>query len=415
MIQRLCRVVVCSAFAIVGATAEQSREDWLKELSAAYAKQESFIVTYTSQGEGKSLEVTIGMDQRADLTLLHMIGKKDGQVHEVKQWNTPDDHFYLHAPAGLVRVDGVTNETRQLSKVLSAFNDLVTGKANPPLTWHPHISMLLNTKTVAMDMGFNKNSETMWSSALAGATVHESDKETVTFSTVKHGRLTFNRASGLLTRQWIEGAQGEERVLIAENVWLNPGKEAVVRMSSGWDTKARTQSSAMMTASLRSSFFQSVVDGVDEGKLPLEKLDTFLTEQRGALEQFADACVYTGPGSLSSTPVWEQMVDALRDDLRAIWVKKNPGKTDDEKAFATFLTDPKLREESRDQFLKKMDLMDGMKDPSLKEFLPNGKRPQGKTDDGKVAAEKIETALTRAYVSAILDRKMTELWGEAKP
>ena len=161
MIQRLCRVVVCSAVAIVGATAEQSREDWLKELSVAYAKQESFIVTYTSQGEGRSLEVTIGMDQRAGLTLLHMIGKKDGQVHEVKQWNTPDDHFYLHAPAGLVRVDGVTNETRQLSKVLSAFNDLVTGKANPPLTWHPHISMLLNTKTVAMDMGFNKNSETM--------------------------------------------------------------------------------------------------------------------------------------------------------------------------------------------------------------------------------------------------------------
>ena len=79
------RFVLCLLAAIATAAAERSPADWLQEISAAYAKQESFIVTYTSSGENKSLEVTIGLEHKASLTVFHMIGIKNGRKDEIRQ------------------------------------------------------------------------------------------------------------------------------------------------------------------------------------------------------------------------------------------------------------------------------------------------------------------------------------------
>ena len=405
------RFVLCLLAAIATAAAERSPADWLQEISAAYAKQESFIVTYTSSGENKSLEVTIGLEHKASLTVFHMIGIKNGRKDEIRQWNTPDDHFYLPGAAGVKRVDGVVEETRRLSKVLSAYMGFVAGEEKPPLIWQPHISLLLDRSTVDLDVGFSKTGETMWASALVGATVGRSDKETVTFSTKNHGLLTFDCATGLLTRQLVKGTQGEDRLLTARDVRLNPGKAEILRISSDWETEGDAYPSVMMTRTLRSSLFQGIVDGVDEGKMTPGRLAEFLDQERETLDQFAAACLLTLPGSLASKAEWKRMIELLKKDVRTTWLKRHPQQAGDEEAFHAFLADPRLREATRGQFVRKIDELEGMREQALQELFPDKNLPAGKTDDGKVAAKKIETTLVESYVSAILDRKMTEFWG----
>ena len=55
-----------------------------------------------------------------------------------------------------------------------------------------------------------------------------------------------------------------------------------------------------------------------------------------------------------------------------------------------------------------------MREQALQELFPDKNLPAGKTDDGKMAAKKIGTTLVESYVSAILDRKMTEFWGRSR-
>lgn len=397
---------------MASATAEQSREDWLEELSAAYVKHESLIVTYTAQSNGKSLVATIAMDHPSGLRLLRVLGESDGKIEEVRNWNTPDDHFYVQSPVGLARVSGVQEETRCLTEILLAVQKL-REEPGPPIVSSSRISLLLDKENIAAFAGFAIRRESPWKYALAEAKVDESNEETVTFSTPDYGQLTFNRANGLLILQLIKGEQGKDRTLIAENVRLNPGKEAILRLSSEWDTEAKAGPSYNVTRTFRAEIFQTIVDWVDQGHLTPEKLDTWLKEPHG-LEQFINACLLDGPDTVSAGDYWKRWMDYQRNTLKIRWLETNPGpKADEDKVFGAYLKDPKIRNASRKElmpdFLKDKNVSEG----AMLEIFIDQPRPQGKTDDGKAAAEKIQNALTRSYISAIVDRKMTEFWGKA--
>jgi len=408
----LFRVILCSAAFVLTATAERSLKDWQEELSAAYLKQESLIVTYTSQGKKNSLEATMALEHSSGLRLLRVLGKIDGKIEEVRNWNTPDDHFYVQTSLGLIRVDGVEKEARYLTEILVAVQKL-REEPGPPIVSSSKISLLFDKESIAAFAGLSIHRESPWKYALAKAKVDEFNEETVTFTTPDHGKLTFNRSNGLLILQSVKGKQGDDRTLIAENVRLNPGKEAILQLSSEWDTEAEAKPSFNVTRTFRAEIFQDIVDWVDQGHLAQEKLDTWLEEPHG-LDRFISVCLRNGPDTLSADDYWKEWLDYQKNKLKTAWVETYTGpKADEDKAFEAHLKDPKIRNASCKELMPDLLKDKDVRDWVMVEIFVDQPRPQGKTDNGKATAEKIQDLLIRAYISDIADRKMTEFWGKA--
>ncbi len=399
------------AFGIAAADEPKDAAGWVEELSKTYAKLDGFTATYASKGEGKSLETVMGMDEISHLAALHMTATKNGRTMENRQWITDNDELFAFvSPAELMVISGVQTELNSLVELTTAFAAFPADKALTTFQMTP--SMLISKESIHPECHVKTSGRPSWEEMVQEAKVEASDPKSVTFLTKEHGQLTVSRETALLVRQSVTADDGEVRVLELKEHRINPGKEAILKISQGWKTEgAKVVARGAMLAGLRLEVFQAIVTAADEGKMDLAKLEKLLGEQRDALRRFGDGFTSEAGGSLAGAPFWKEMLDGLRDKMRIEWLAR-AGEFD-EKEFETQLANPKLRWKIRDDLAADLDVEKSRERVMFEIFgKMGGAELKAKGEAGQAARKLVESALVRGYNEAVLERKMTKHWGE---
>ncbi len=403
--------------------AEEARtaEQWTEELTTAYARQEGFIATYRSEGEGKSLKAVLGVDKTSGLGALHMKAAKDGQEMESRQWNTANDELFVDpGRPPIAMVSGIATEIKSLnalSNVLAMAIDKADGADNAAALPHQLMpSMLLTKDSISIGIRLQPAAQPAWIGEIGAAHVEESDDKNVIFSTVDHGLLVVSRETGLVVRQSVTADDGEIRVLELAELRLNPGREEIAKISAGWNTEgAKTIARGAMLAGIRLQVFQSLVDAADEDEVDLDKLEKELASQRDDLRRFAEGFIAEVGGSLASHEFWKGMLDTIREKLREEWQATPEGsKPGNEALFEKLLLSENFRKTARDRLAGFLLEVEGGKERVMGEIFRKigGAELKARTEPGKTTKHLLETAIFRAYTEAVFESKMNRHWGE---
>lgn len=396
-----------------GLAAPVTPEQWVEELSSTYAGHLGFTAIYHSEGPGKSLDVTLGMDKGSGLSALHMTVTKDGNAMEAKLWNTVEDELYTDSGGGISRVKGVATELNSLAGLASKCLTNPTKKEEEGGRQFV-ASMWITKDGILPTIGIRPRNEPTWKSDVKGAAVKASDDKSVTFETAKWGLLTISRETGLMSRQSITSDSGEVRVLELRQFQIDPGKEAITGISKGWSTEGAKQADAgVYTRAFRLKVFQAVVDAVETGDADLEKLESVLKEQRPALRGFARPYTAEVGNSLATGDTWKKILGATKDSLRKQWTEKDGNKEGDEAAFELYLAEPAIRAQVRDELGKSLSEIEESKKRLMWEIFGHAGDPELKATNktGETAKAVIEQAMARAYIEAVMEQKMKEFWG----
>jgi hypothetical protein len=409
----MLRISSCLMLALGIAVADESKDaaTWVAELSATYAKLDGFTATYTSKGEGKSLKVVMGMDETSDLGALHLTATKDGRPMETRQWNTDNDELFMFGSwGGLIVISGIRTELQSLSELNKVLVAAPENAEAIKLRLTP--AMLISKTTIHPGFDLIVEDVPTWTLHVRQASVQGSDETSVTFLTEEFGLITVSRETGLLTRQSVTSATGEVRVLELKEHLLNPGREEISKISAGWKTEgAKIEARGSRLAGLRLKVFQAVVNSADAGGLDMIRLEKVLGEQRDALRRFADGFTSEIGGSLAGEELWKEELEKYRNQLR-MGVLAGTGKFD-EKEFEAQLADFQVRLKIRDELSKSLDV-EGTRRRVMWEIFGKMGRDELKATGkaGEAAKLLVESAINRAYLEAVLERKMTKYWGE---
>lgn len=404
MKMRLLLLITCSA---ASAAADPA---WVAQLEASYAKLDGFLATYESHGKGKSLEVVLGLDETSGLAVLHMTATKDGQSVENRQWNTEDDKFHVQDSKGnLIVVSGMREE-------LSSYGDLqhslsvIPDPSIVPARIQFTPSFWMTKDSIFPAMNFISQDQPWWLELARKSTKQESGEKGVTFLTPDIGSLTLSAETGLPVRQSIASDDGEMRVLELKELKLNPGREAIAGISAGWKKTGATEAPAgLMTRDLRWKIFQNVIDSVTDGKADLASLEKNIGSHRESLRHFADACITESPGTMAATADWESLLMPIKENLKKAWQAE--AGNDSEEAFEAYLANPEIRDKARETMVTSMLQVGGGRKRMAEEIF--GKTAfDAKGEAGEAARHLIEEAIARAYLEAMIDRKMKRYWGE---
>ncbi len=395
-----------------GLAAPVTPEQWVEELSSTYAGHLGFTAVYHSEGPGKSLDVTLGLDEGSGLSALHMTASKDGHAMEAKLWNTPVDEMYLASGQGIVCVKGVMTEVNSLRELLKS----VTNQDKDDLRFELQLlaSIWMTKNGIQPSLGIRSRNEPSWKSEVQNASVKAFDDKTVTFETAKWGLLTISRETGLMSRQSITSDDGEVRVLELRQFKINPGRDAITGISHGWSTEGAKQADAgAYSRAARLKLFQTLVDAVETGDADLEKLESVLKEQRPALRGFARPYTAEVGNSLATGDTWKKILGATKDSLRKQWTEKDGNKEADEAAFELYLAEPAIRAQVRDELGKSLSEIEESKKRLMWEIFGHAGDPELKATNktGETAKAVIEQAMARAYIEAVMEQKMKEFWG----
>ncbi len=408
---RILLTVWLLTFSIAAAEEPKDAGAWLKELSATYAKHEGFTATYISKGDGKSLDVVVGVDEASGLAALHLLANKNGRKLEVRQWSTANDELFSDPGSGEVMlITGIGTELKSIAELKQSLA-VAPGDLHPDMIFCP--SMLVTKDSIAPSFNLANRDNASWTSTLKNATLGEVNEVRVTFRSAESGELTISRETGLLLRQSMTADDGEVRVLELKEHRLNPGADEVAKISAGWKTEdAKVMARGSMLAPLRLRMFQGLIDTFDDNAADLKKLEAALDTQREPLRRFADGFAGEVGGSLASKD-WNKLLDTIKDAAR----KDFPGDgtaEEKEKALDTLLARPEFREKFRDKVADT--LVENQQGREIVMFEICGKNRAAtltaKTPQGETARTLLETALCRAYFEAVLDRKMAKHWGE---
>jgi hypothetical protein len=377
----------------------------VEELTAKYCALGGYLATYESRVENKSLVARIGHDHASDRFVIHVEIEIDGKRDECRQWNDAEGILYMLADGHLFRTPGL----KEGAAFLNSWNALRAPseprEAPAAIKMVPGI-LLLKSHFEGI-AGASMSKRPLWLSRVQVEKIDEVSDDSVVFATEKHGRLTVGRAHGMVTRQVIIGEAGNERVLVLKDLRINPGEAAVSGVSAGWSTLGTEEASAgPLLVECLFQIFQEVIDGIEAGRVELPAVMGHLEKEQEAWKRFAAGLVTDGPDSLSARMNWEEVLGAWRDGLVTAWKR---GEVDKSITFQTYLERPEVRRAAREGLVKKLLASPEVRQLILKESLAD-RRLESTGINGKAAAESLESALVRAYLEALVERKMSRHW-----
>ncbi len=394
--------------------APKSAGEWVKELSATYARQQGYFATYQSAGENKKLEALLGLDKASGLVVFRFDAEVRGKKIASAQWNNREGDIFIRADEQLVKVSGIRREIQNLVDLRTTVDRRL---ADLTFKFELHMAPIIVVDKESLIQGIRLRSkdEPSWDSAMEGASVASFDEKSVTFATKQYGALTVSRENGIMTRQSVTGDDGEVRTLELAKLELNPGEKAMEAVAAGWQTEgAKPADAGSLMTSLRLQIFSEIVAVVESGKGSLIKLEEVLDEQKDALRQFTAGCISDTRG-IGGGPEIKALLDKVKENLRKKWKQDTPEDLQTDKGFEIFLTSPEARREVRDSLAESMIRNDKVacKKALLELF---GRRDQGDPvqhdEVGEAAWELIDKAVIRAYYEAMFEHKMSLHWGE---
>ena len=390
----------------------------MNELKAAYAKLGGFTASYSAEGPGKTVEVKMGLDEMSGICALHVLATSRGVTMDIRQWATEDDEIFVDAgQKELIKVSGLRTEIKSLNELLKllGFDPDQAGEINP------HQStpvMLLSKEGINAGVGLVELDQPSWKEELKDAVVKEAGEKSVIFQTKESGTLEISRENGLLLKQVIPLDEGQAIMMELTEVTLNPGAEAVSKISEGWKTDgAKVAARGSMLGPLRMKVFQLLIKAVEDGHADLEKLGKRLEEQREPLRRFAEGLTGEVGGALAADETWKKMLDDVRTKVREKYRKDNAEATDEQagKFVDAFVGSSSNRAELRDHIAKTFAGNKELRQILLFELSGKNRAVNllpTRGEAGEAAREMIEIALFRAYAEAVLDKKMKQYWGE---
>lgn len=398
-----------------GAAEEKSIEQWAEELAGAYAKSGGYIARYHAERKGTTFDGVLASDLasgRLSTELVIAGGKSAGHR---RIW-FENDQLFLWRDGVATRMVGIQAELHFLADFQTAI--LPGWLENPSSTADPvsardlvmTASFLLEGKTFGFNFGMDRRARPNWIPALKTATVKTSDAETVTFESKTIGLLTIGRKTGMIMKQVVVDEDGETQSMVLRDLRMHPGKEAVAEISKDWEaTTPQLLSSGAVTGILRSKIFQLIVDQVEAGNADLAKVDEQLNSRRDALREIAKG--WLGPGPIVDRPSWKAVLENAKKQLKAHWLANVPGaKADDDAALEAYLGTAAVRRRCRDQLAAELEQSAIARPEVIKDLFPTALTS---TDEaGTATKHSIEAALVRAFGEAILEKKMSEYWGE---
>lgn len=412
MIPKCLRLVPVFACLVAPAFAAD-REAIVTELRDAYAKLDGFVVVYHSEAPGKTLEATVAMDKFSGLGFVRMQATRGSDKLEGRMWNTDDDVAYIDQGRGVVRVQGIMGELKSINELERALNpekETIVMRLIPG--FHLQGTGLFPNFRVSNLRGAS------WEDLVENAPLHETTDKTAVFSTKEYGLVTVSRENGLMIRQEVDLRNDAKRVLEVRSLQINPGSDAIRKLSAEWSTHGAPSLNPMTyTGPYRLQMFQRLIDKI-EGGGDLLKLEEGLEEQREMLRRFADGCVQEQPGSVASRPTWKGFLDQVREQLLKTG-RNAEGKTFNADELALELKKPEVRNKTREAIVRFLSPgssnempADEVRDIVMNEIFGKSDKPYltANGDEGKAAATLIRDALSTAFIEAVADRKMAEYW-----
>lgn len=392
----------------VAEEAKPTPAEVVAQLSAAYAKLDGFKATYRSVGKDKVLECTVAMDETSGIGVKYVVGKNANSDVDTRQWSTAKDEWFIGGDNFFV-IKGINGGLKCLTELGKVLTLSPQGIDVPRSQFVP--SVLLKKKA-SLESVIAASDKPTWASGVVDASIKASDEKTVTFLSPKYGLLTISRENGLLVRQEATMDDGELRTVELKDVQLNPGKEAIEKIYSGWSTAgANEKDPRILMAPIRLGFFQQIINAVEDNPADLSKLETLLEQKNEALRHFGESCISKTPGTLASDEMWKRLLD--QDLMRKAWLQvvPNPESADD-KAFERFLANLKLREKTRASRAVELLKHDKWIERVMWDIigLPGSEQLKTKSKAGEGAKHVIRKELARVYLEELLDLKMAELW-----
>lgn len=385
-----------------------SLKDAMKELETAYDRNPGYIAVYEGKGKDASLEYHVAVDKVSDLAVSKTVLINGNDRNECRLWNTEDDRWYFAAGDDVKIARGLSEE---LSSLMELIQKVSKAEVERPKAYQ---FMLLETEGLSAGFSF-KTGAPPWMSALEGSTVRAADPESITFETLKNGKLTISRATGLLVRQSVVSAKGDERVLELKDIKRNPGRKGVEEMVRDWPTLgAESMDVAPMMAPMRLTMFRFVIDSVESGASDLGKLETVLGEQEDATRRFVKCCIAT---SLNARAMerWKKVSFPSKEKWREVWLKDFPGSdANDDEGFRKYLNSTKVRTSFRDKAVAVFLNHEGAVDKLISDLFGEGvwQRLKTKDETGQAAKDLLGKSLSKAYVEIMIDRRLIQEWGD---
>ncbi|MCU0748646.1 MAG: hypothetical protein MUF13_03770 [Akkermansiaceae bacterium] len=386
----------------------------IEELTRAYAKLDGFKATYQSVGKGKTLDCTLGLDENSRLAASQVVVRKGDQKMVQRLWNTSHDQMFFAGGDDLIVFKGTNAELKSLTDLMNllATEPDADGKEG---TYQSIPSILLEKTVFAAGFGLQKRDQPSWADIVEDAPIKDSDEKTVTFSTDKYGLLTISRENGMLIRQSVTADDGEVRVLELKELQVNPGKDSVERISTGWSTiGAKELPLVSRMAPLRLVSFQLIIDSVENGQAEVRVLDDLLESQYESLRHFARACIDM-EGPFATKANWPGLFDKVKTRLHLKWLQDVPGAdAADKEGFLKYQQEPEIRLEVRNSLVAGMMEMEKLPEVITDEIFGRGGWASLKVgnDRGVAAKQSLVKALTRAYLEELVDQKMTKQWDQ---
>jgi len=369
--------------------AKRSPKEWAEELSAIYAKHSGFKVSYESRGKGKSLTATLARDKSGD-AVLHVQATKDGQSFEMRVWNLEDTMFVIAGGKVMAATDmgKITKKLDEMSREL----DLSSG-SGPRVTYGFTPQFLLSGDSINGGLGLVNAAKPPWDSNVSNATAAEADAQEVVFHTPDHGKLTVNRKTGMMTRQEIDGPDGEKRQLLLSTLEMDPGREAVVEMRRDWNPEGAEEMD--VKSILRATpllIFQLTIGFVDLGVNTPDKLKEVLAAKsdylRGVFRSYTKARKDIDPAQRER---WQERVAEGKKLMKA--------KPEDPAAKV------EVRELlAKDRPVEAAEVFKAIFGKNLDELANTS------NENGKEAKKLIGEAIARAYSEAEIERRVEEFW-----
>lgn len=400
------------------AVAEEARPapaEVIAELTAAYAKLGGFTATYRAVGEGKTLESTLGLDELSGLAALDTIAKKEGHEMTFRQWNTSDDQLFMGGGDDLFVIKGMNEELQSLADLAKVLTVLPEGLGND---WSVQLtpSILLEKTSFGAAVRLIPRDTPFWGPEVKDAPIKESDEKSVTFLTEEYGLLTISRENGLLIRQSVTADDGEVRVLELKEFHLNPGKDAIKKISADWSaTGAKEKPVVAWLAPVRLVLFQAIIDFAEQGQADKGKLDELLEDQYEALRHFAKACINESEGTVASRVKWPELFTKVKEVARDKWREESPeADATDEKAFLAYRQKPEVFLELRNSVVTGILTSENAPELILDDIFGRGGWASLKVgnDLGVATKKSLVNALSRAYLEALVDLKMAKEWDQ---
>ncbi len=383
----------------------------MAELTKAYLRLQGYIVSYHAGRKNGSLDCTVAFDEISGLLAIDLRVEHKGEKEETHQWNTLEDRFYTSSGDDLLVATGMNREMASLKRL----QDVLRFNRGDAIPSQEFASPFILLESKGYGTGITPAKPT-WKKEAENATVDAADATSITFLTKEHGRLTIDRATGLLLRQSIEKSEEETIVLERVDLKLNPGREAVMAISKSWTVEgAKEMGILARMAPLRLMVFKGVIGAIEDGRGDFAKLERVLKDEEQSLRQFAAGCISEGRDSLYSAKFWKQAFD--RGLLRKMWLKQDPeAKEDDEEGLEKYIASAGFREEFRKVFVDGFLKHEEAAGRFTGEIFGSGVWDDLKTtgEAGKAAKGMLGKALAKAYLEAVVERKMVEQLGPRK-